>query len=236
MKKLRLWIAVTTAIVSIGSVLVFTGCQKENGPEDLLDLDMSNISMMTPGQQAVFDEATRRLDKYISFDANAGQYIMQSGVTATQVGLSQRFYAYFMRNFEATNTQLLEQQLQGYIAVEISKNCLKIINPEDGFDIYTRGGAGRSFGNEDEWEIGGINSFETYWFGVTVKLSNQTLKYMLAGSGTVGTISGLFPAAPAQVVSEICYYLDSALAVGIVAYPNGIEISVGTDGCYIKGQ
>lgn len=175
-------------------MLVFTGCQKENGPEDLLDLDMSNISMMTPDQQAVFDEATRRLDKHISFDADAGQYVMQSGVTAAQVELSQSFYAYFMRNFEATNTQLLEQQLQGYIAVEISKNYLKIINPEDGFDIYTRGGAGRSFGNEEEWEIGGINSFETYWFGVTIKLSNEVLGYILAGNSVVGTITTFIPA------------------------------------------
>lgn len=192
--------------------------------------------MMTPGQQAIFEEAVERLDKHISFDADAGQYVMEAGLTSYKVKLSKRFFAYFMRNFEATNARLSEQQSQGYVAIEISKNRLKIVNSEDGFDMLTRGGAGRSWGDEDELEKGGINDFETYWFGFTFKISNETMRYMLAGSSVAGTVAGLFPTAPTQAISKVCYYLDVALATGIVAYPNGVEIGVGTDGCYIKGQ
>lgn len=234
MKKKFLLTMLFTAVAAVGVIVV--SCQKERAPGELLDLDMSNISVMTPGQQAVFDEATRRLDKHISFDADDGQYVMKTGLTAAKVGLSKRLFDYFQRNFETTNMQLLQQKAQGYVAVEVSKNCLKIVNPEDGFDIYTKGGAGRSFGFDDEFEKGGVNDFETYWFGVTIKLSNEVLGYILAGNSVVGTITTFIPAAPAQVVSKVSGYLEAALAVGIVAYPNGVEISVGTDGCYIKGQ
>lgn len=59
MKKKFLLTLLFTAVAAVGVIVV--SCQKERAPGELLDLDMSNISMMTPGQQAVFDEATRRL-------------------------------------------------------------------------------------------------------------------------------------------------------------------------------
>lgn len=229
MKK-KILLSMLCMVLAAVSVLVVS-CRKE--APDLLDLDMASIVQMTPGQRAIFDEAVQRLDKHISFDADAGQYVMATGVTAAGTGLSERFFNYFKRNFEATNTQLLQQKAQGYIAVEVSRNRVHVVDLEDGFDAFTKGGAGRSF---DEIEKGGINSIETYWFGMTVKISNETMRYMLAGSSVVGTVSGLFPTAPTQVISQVCYYLDVALATGIVAYPNGVEIGVGTDGCYIKGQ
>ena len=46
MNKLRLWIPVAAAIVSIGSVLVFTGCQKEKYSDDNIDAEIAQSSEM----------------------------------------------------------------------------------------------------------------------------------------------------------------------------------------------
>lgn len=203
---------VSTALAAVAAVsVIVVSCQKE--APDLLDLDMAQITMMTPAQQAVFDEATKRIDKHISFDADAGQYVMGSGLSAAKVGLSDRFFDYFKRNFEATNVQLKQMQGQGYVAVQISGNRIHVVNPDDGFDMPTK--------VISEFEKGGINDWEMRWYGVDVYLSNQTLQDLSSGSGIAGTILGKYPYAAAV--------LGVMAGVNWVAYrtcPNGVVLSV----------
>lgn len=223
MKKLRLWITALVAVVSIGSLLVFAGCQKENGPEDLLDLDMSNISMMTPGQQAIFEEAVERLDEHISFDADAGQFTMEIGVTAGKVGLSQRFFDYFKQNLEVTNAHLKQMQGEGCVAVQICGNRIQVVNPEDDFDIITRAIP------EDEFEIGGITHTETTWWGYRAFLSNSDLKNIssaaqlttiLCGAASVG-------AAPFTVPVGTLTAITAWIADGAAdKHPNGVIVNI----------
>lgn len=221
MKKKFLLTMLFTAVAAVGVIVV--SCQKERAPGELLDLDMSNISMMTPGQQAVFDEATRRLDKHISFDADDGQYVMKTGLTAAKVGLSKRLFDYFQRNFETTNMQLLQQKAQGYVAVEVSKNCLIIIDSKDGFDIHTKGGLDDPY----EFEKGGRDYVEISWVGYSLYISNSTLL-------TLGMVSqGLAIGSrwiPQPIISNIVGTITEGGALGCTAaaakYPNGIVVTV----------
>lgn len=213
MKKKFLLTMLFTAVAAVGVIVV--SCQKERAPGELLDLDMSNISVMTPGQQAVFDEATRRLDKHISFDADDGQYVMKTGLTAAKVGLSKRLFDYFQRNFEATNMQLLQQKAQGYVAVEVSKNCVKIVNPEDGFETPTKAFP------DDKIEGGGVDDWEMRWFGMDVYLSNSTLKYIHDYGKYPAYVSAL-----ADVPLGVGLTIITEMAGdGYEKYPNGVIVS-----------
>lgn len=216
--KRKFFISMALAAVAAVSVLV-VACQKET-PE-LLDLDMSQITMMTSAQQAIFDEATKRIDKYISFDADAGQYVMGAGLSAAKVGLSERFFDYFQRNFETTNVRLKQIQGDGMMAVEVSKNYLKVFNPEDGFDMLTK------VLPDDAIEKGGITDVDFYWYGYDLYLSNSTLQGLSLGMQGLSVGSMWIPH---PVISKIVSTITQggAITLGAAAwkYPNGVIIKV----------
>lgn len=186
---------------------------------------MSNISVMTPSQQAVFDEATRRLDKHISFDADDGQYVMKTGLTAAKVGLSKRLFDYFQRNFEATNQSLHQAVSKGFMTIETSPNCVKVINRDDDFDVLTR-----SF-MDDEFDIegGGMTHTETTWWGYRVYLSNSDLRNISSAAQLTTIICGASSGAaapftiPAGTITAVTAWIADGAAD---KHPDGVIVNI----------
>ena len=213
-------------LMATGFLMFSSSCQKEQF-DYLLDLDVHNISIMNESQKAIFDEAVTRMDKNVSF--NGSEYVIKE-VSASHLGLSQRLFDYLNDRIINTNTLLQRMSEKEFVLIEVEHNRVMLIDENTEFSLTREGGGGVSE------TPGGINSFDVYWFGCTFSLSHNTMKYMLAGNGIVGPIIGLFPYAPAQAIYKASVYLETTLAVAYVKYPNGIIISVGTDGCSIEGQ
>lgn len=208
-------------VTSVSTAGLFYSCNREKGPE-FLDLDMANITMLTPGQQAIFDEATKRMDKQMSFDADAGQFVLATGASAAIFGLSDRLFDYFKINITTTNNQFRFIREQGLELVEVSRNMIKIFDPKDGFDFPTK--------MADEFEEGGITKTETTWWGYRTYLSNWQLRNIRSTSELTtimcGTASAT-PAAPFAIPIGTLTAITAWIAGGAADNnPNGVIVNI----------
>lgn len=210
---------------------MITACRQEKSHLDLLDLDIANITQLTVAQQAIFNEAVKRLDKHIEFDADAGQYVLEAGITADRIGLSQRLYDYFERNFEASNISIHEQVSKGYVAVEVYPNVLKLVDPGQRFGMFTK------LLPEPGIEKGGINDIDFHWYGYDLYISNSMLKTMGYASGAIAIGSMWIPEpVVSKIISTITGGGAIALEVAADKYPNGVIVEVIGVPVFIKPQ
>lgn len=124
MKQLRLWTVVITAILSIGSVLVFTGCQKER-------------IYLSP------EEANQKAFAYLILSNN--QYVLNmSSKQADNLGISPFDFNRMMREVIETNQKIRELQTKG------NGEPLPLIDPQNvDIQINTR----TVWGDDPEWEL-----------------------------------------------------------------------------------
>lgn len=212
-----------TAVAAVGVIVV--SCQKETAPGELLDLDMESIVQFTQAQQSIYEKATKRMDEHISFDANSGQYVMDAGLNASKIGLSQRFFNHFKKNFETSNSQLRQNQEAGYVAIEVSKNCIRIIESDETLDVLTR-----TYFDPDllpEKFNGKSQEVEQTWNGHNVYMSQADLIKFGVLMGIGAYYSSWIPQPiVSKVVQAVLYSAAGTCEVIAADNPNGVVFKI----------
>lgn len=240
MKRRNLLItAVTTMAITLSACLLLTSCQKDRDDE-VLDLDMANITQMNESQSKIFGEAVSRVDKQVTFDKVAGQYRLSSGANASDLGLSSRLFSYVRSSIVETNKHLLVIKSEKLEIVETKRNRLVVFNPNDGFEYQTKGY------DPDVEKPGGRNDIVFTMTGYDIYLSRNTLLNIRDGASMVGIVSGMASmsgiSTPVSLPVTAVSGVTAAIAAGLVdRNPNGVVVSifrVGVGGVpyYIKGQ
>ncbi|WP_029278165.1 hypothetical protein [Pedobacter borealis] len=186
----------------------------------------------TETDKALFLEARNRMDKNI--ELKNGQYFLKTN-SSIEIGISNEVFEYFKGLMIGTNSTLRTAlKSSSVVLVQKDKSLIflkKIDKPTHSANLLM------ITPDQQMPDPGGINGFNSYWWGFELKLSYAALGDIAAGTGFASVVAAAIPE-PTTATKVASIVLAGCSATAWVAqnhYPNGVVITATWPGTPIIG-